>query len=75
MDRNDIWANLKRIDSEISSNMFKALTTSYQQPASFFGLFDDLSEEVEALPMGSEVYPDGTQKAQLYLKFCKSDFF
>ncbi|MBU8568747.1 hypothetical protein KM914_20465 [Virgibacillus pantothenticus] len=41
VDRNDIWANLKQIDSGITTNVFKALNKSYQQPASFFGLFDD----------------------------------
>ncbi len=45
VDCNDIWANLKQIDSGITTNVFKALNKSYQQPASFFGLFDDPTDE------------------------------
>ncbi|AUJ24249.1 hypothetical protein [Virgibacillus dokdonensis] len=41
VDRNDIWANLKQIEGGITDNLFKALNKSYQQPASFFGMFDD----------------------------------
>ncbi|WP_121639173.1 HNH/ENDO VII family nuclease [Virgibacillus sp. Bac330] len=41
VDRNDIWANLKQIEGGITNNLFKALNKSYQQPASFFGMFDD----------------------------------
>ncbi|WP_240458778.1 HNH/ENDO VII family nuclease [Virgibacillus sp. Bac330] len=41
VDRNDIWANLKQIEGGITNNVFKALNKSYQQPASFFGMFDD----------------------------------
>ncbi|NWO14198.1 HNH/ENDO VII family nuclease [Virgibacillus sp.] len=41
VDRNDIWANLKQIEGGITNNVFKALNKSYQQPSSFFGMFDD----------------------------------
>ncbi|NBJ71620.1 hypothetical protein, partial [Roseburia sp. 1XD42-34] len=41
VDRNDIWANLKQIEGGITNNLFKALNKSYQQPASFFGMFVD----------------------------------
>ncbi|MGG4179194.1 hypothetical protein ABEW03_07780 [Virgibacillus pantothenticus] len=41
-----MWiVNLKQIDSGITTNVFKALNKSYQQPASFFSLFDDPTDE------------------------------
>ncbi|NBJ71638.1 hypothetical protein, partial [Roseburia sp. 1XD42-34] len=44
VDRNDIWANLKQIEGGITDNVFKALNKSYQQPASFFSMFDDSTD-------------------------------